>query len=290
MSDAHKNGPTTATASALPSPRASKLGEDKVQAMFPNSYGISQVAAIADEPFPQAAARSGALDAKYFCEFGEVEGSLSDFDILDDEVLPNFSLPDLNVESSSMSSSSSSSDVVEQSLMMPMPPASHTRVKEFASDMLDLGPVNSHICMRSVQPDMVPTRSSAGGATNKQNGYIIAEQAHDPASPEDPQDYPALRRAGSVDKGTKSAIQKWKKRDTQKHLAGERKRRANRMGKLSALSSLLPNTLGSRPTVNHILSCAVDRVKQMMQKSEPLTKNKCVLLIALEAARARPAL
>jgi hypothetical protein len=271
VSDAHKSGPA---ATVMPSPRASNLCEGKAQAMFSYNYG-SQVAASTDEqPFTQAAARSGALDGKDFCEFGEVDTSLTDFDILEDEVLPNFNLSDLNVESISSGNSSCS-----ESLMMPMPSTSHSRVKEFAADVLDLGPVSPYVCMR-----MHPARP--GGAMGQLNGYIIAEQAHDPASPEVSQAHPAFRRAAITDKGTKPAIQKWKKRDTQKHLAGERKRRANRMGKLSALSSLLPNTMGSRPTVNHILSCAVERIKQIMQTSELLTKNKCVLRWNLHACPA----
>mmetsp|Transcript_25043 Transcript_25043/g.48714 ORF Transcript_25043/g.48714 Transcript_25043/m.48714 type:complete len:445 (+) Transcript_25043:277-1611(+) len=59
---------------------------------------------------------------------------------------------------------------------------------------------------------------------------------------------------------------KWKRRDIAKHLAGERSRRAKRMGKVHHLQALVEG-LPHKPTVNQILAAAIAQIKQA--KSEP---------------------
>jgi hypothetical protein len=53
---------------------------------------------------------------------------------------------------------------------------------------------------------------------------------------------------------------KWKRRDIAKHLAGERSRRAKRMGKVHTLQGLVDG-LPHKPTVNQILAAAIEQIK-----------------------------
>lgn len=66
--------------------------------------------------------------------------------------------------------------------------------------------------------------------------------------------------SSSDDAPSDAKLCKWKRRDIAKHLAGERSRRAKRMGKVHALQALVDG-LSSKPTVNQILSAAIEKIK-----------------------------
>eukprot|EP00293_Proteomonas_sulcata_P004785 CAMPEP_0184319146 /NCGR_PEP_ID=MMETSP1049-20130417/106736_1 /TAXON_ID=77928 /ORGANISM="Proteomonas sulcata, Strain CCMP704" /LENGTH=383 /DNA_ID=CAMNT_0026639165 /DNA_START=93 /DNA_END=1244 /DNA_ORIENTATION=+ len=84
----------------------------------------------------------------------------------------------------------------------------------------------------------------------------------------------AASRSGSKSKrGTGPAISKWRKRDVAKHLAGERSRRAKRMGKVHTLKEMLP-ALGNKPTVNQILTAAIDAIKAKMAEREAAAPHR----------------
>lgn len=76
---------------------------------------------------------------------------------------------------------------------------------------------------------------------------------------------PTPKRAPAVHKAAVSdmegdCLSKWKRRDVAKHLAGERSRRAKRMGKVHALRAILEG-LSGKPTVNQILSAAIEQIR-----------------------------
>jgi len=87
---------------------------------------------------------------------------------------------------------------------------------------------------------------------------------------------PTPRRAPSrstANKSTKCSDDnnkscKWKRRNVEKHLAGERSRRAKRMDRVNTLRAMLTGLPTEKPTVNQILSAAIDQVKQMMREQE----------------------
>jgi len=63
---------------------------------------------------------------------------------------------------------------------------------------------------------------------------------------------------------------KWKRRDIAKHLAGERSRRAKRMGKVHTLQALIAEGLPRKPTVNQVLAAAIAQIKQVKAQGKPL--------------------
>jgi len=86
-------------------------------------------------------------------------------------------------------------------------------------------------------------------------------------------------------KGTVPRVEKWKRRDNEKHLAGERKRRANRMGKLGELKELLPNTKAKLSSIK-ILSAAISHFKKILAE-DPVPKLSPVKVE--EEVKQRPA-
>mmetsp|Transcript_28597 Transcript_28597/g.58439 ORF Transcript_28597/g.58439 Transcript_28597/m.58439 type:complete len:331 (+) Transcript_28597:143-1135(+) len=61
---------------------------------------------------------------------------------------------------------------------------------------------------------------------------------------------------------------KWRRRDITKHLAGERNRRAKRMGKVQQLRSMLPELAHSKPTVNQILMKTIELIQEAKVEKE----------------------
>jgi len=57
-------------------------------------------------------------------------------------------------------------------------------------------------------------------------------------------------------------LSKWRRRDIQKHLAGERNRRAKRMGKIHILQAMIEG-LPKKPTVNQILQAAIAEIQRV---------------------------
>jgi hypothetical protein len=253
----------------LPLRRPCSHSEGAAQAAL---YGMSERTHAGMYADGAAAAESGILDAKDFSDYDEVGTNLPDFGLLDEASLPNFSVADLNVESSSLGGMLPSSQAAQmmRTSQHNQLPLGEARVESFelaaASAFLeDVDEVGESSSDSSTGPVLEFKGCSASIVPAPAHAVRSTCNAHAP---------PALRRAAPADKGTKPAIQKWKKRDSAKHLAGERKRRANRMGKLSQLSSLLPHIVGTRPTVNHILSCAVERIKQLSSSSDLVSCNK----------------
>uniref|UniRef100_A0A6U2BL29 BHLH domain-containing protein n=1 Tax=Hemiselmis andersenii TaxID=464988 RepID=A0A6U2BL29_HEMAN len=71
----------------------------------------------------------------------------------------------------------------------------------------------------------------------------------------------AVKTEGALAAEGDSKLCKWKRRDIAKHLAGERSRRAKRMGKVHTLQALVEG-LPHKPTVNQILAGAIAQIKQ----------------------------
>mmetsp|Transcript_12326 Transcript_12326/g.30937 ORF Transcript_12326/g.30937 Transcript_12326/m.30937 type:complete len:433 (+) Transcript_12326:250-1548(+) len=78
-----------------------------------------------------------------------------------------------------------------------------------------------------------------------------------------PKKAPALKAAAVKAEAVSAEdkLCKWKRRDIAKHLAGERSRRAKRMGKVHTLQALVEG-LPHKPTVNQILAAAIAQIKQ----------------------------
>mmetsp|Transcript_23079 Transcript_23079/g.46715 ORF Transcript_23079/g.46715 Transcript_23079/m.46715 type:complete len:463 (-) Transcript_23079:173-1561(-) len=72
-------------------------------------------------------------------------------------------------------------------------------------------------------------------------------------------------------KRKRTRVEKWKRRDNEKHLAGERKRRANRMGKLGELKELLPITKGKVSSIK-VLHAAINHFKKILSQPVPAEK------------------
>jgi hypothetical protein len=72
---------------------------------------------------------------------------------------------------------------------------------------------------------------------------------------------------------------KWKRRNVEKHLAGERSRRAKRMDRVNTLRAMLTGLPTEKPTVNQILSAAIDQVKQVKIESLEPTARAALLLL-----------
>jgi len=76
----------------------------------------------------------------------------------------------------------------------------------------------------------------------------------------------AVKSEGGAFEGDGGKLCKWKRRDIAKHLAGERSRRAKRMGKVHTLQALVEG-LPNKPTVNQILAAAIAQIKQVKADS-----------------------
>mmetsp|Transcript_128014 Transcript_128014/g.190736 ORF Transcript_128014/g.190736 Transcript_128014/m.190736 type:complete len:466 (-) Transcript_128014:106-1503(-) len=76
-----------------------------------------------------------------------------------------------------------------------------------------------------------------------------------------------LTGKGKGKKGSAPRVEKWKRRDNEKHLAGERKRRANRMGKLGELKELLPITKSKLSSIK-VLITAINHFKTILGKDK----------------------
>eukprot|EP00961_Rhodomonas_salina_P159201 2143877-Rhodomonas_salina.2 len=67
---------------------------------------------------------------------------------------------------------------------------------------------------------------------------------------------------GAGDEG-QGALPKWRRRNLQHHLAGERRRRQSRKARVMQLGELLPN-VGKDAALNRVLECAVASVRAIL--------------------------
>jgi len=90
-------------------------------------------------------------------------------------------------------------------------------------------------------------------------------QTQSPSTPSSDDD----KSSSNADFKRLASIGKWRRRDIAKHLAGERNRRAKRMGKVQTLRNMLPGMSTSKPTVNQILQKAIEVLENEQSQSRP---------------------
>eukprot|EP00287_Rhodomonas_sp_CCMP768_P011149 CAMPEP_0196718496 /NCGR_PEP_ID=MMETSP1091-20130531/1676_1 /TAXON_ID=302021 /ORGANISM="Rhodomonas sp., Strain CCMP768" /LENGTH=323 /DNA_ID=CAMNT_0042059163 /DNA_START=49 /DNA_END=1020 /DNA_ORIENTATION=- len=110
---------------------------------------------------------------------------------------------------------------------------------------------------------------------NSTDGVMQEFQAGSPSTPSSSDDDKHSSTKGTfVDYKKMASIGKWRRRDIAKHLAGERNRRAKRMGKVQVLRSILPGLNTAKPTVNQILQKAIEVLKQEKSRQKRSSEPK----------------
>jgi hypothetical protein len=115
--------------------------------------------------------------------------------------------------------------------------------------------------------DMQPQAAIAIDGAQQQQGFFCeavipaSALAANPTPRRAPSRSTAHKSTKCGDDSNKSC--KWKRRNVEKHLAGERSRRAKRMDRVNTLRAMLTGLPTEKPTVNQILSAAIEQVKQV---------------------------